>query len=405
MKTSIWITIISIIAPHPVRTTVVYKLEELPPHLAAWDRLAWKAPQRIPVLSPLWVDAFLRHCLAANEKWFCIFAYAGDELIGVLPVISAPHPILGPQRPLLRTPADSFMTASGDIALAVDQAAMALAALLQQMDEEVQGHLGLKMEAVRQSSPVWAALQPGIRNCIILTDLDLKYSVIPVQGEFASYLASLGNLRRNLARYEKKLRSRGSVSVELRKGSAAREDFLPEFLTLEASGWKGRNGTAILNDQNQTAFFTTLVKNLAKQGRLEWHILRVQDRIVAAGMGVQCRRALIVPKIAYDEDYAEFMPGNLLTEEVIKDAFQRQDLDEINHMSNASWHSSWRMSHDRYTTVYLVRRRASALLFQLPPIAARSAYQEHVRPRIPLALKKAHQKFRRWIRMGYTGSR
>jgi CelD/BcsL family acetyltransferase involved in cellulose biosynthesis len=376
-----------------VRTIAVYNIDELAPHIPAWDRLTWETPQRIPTLSSVWVDAFLRHRLAANEKWFCIFAYTGDELIGVLTVIVSPHPILGKHRPLLRTPADAFMTTSGDIALAPNQAAKALSALLAQASREVPGHLGLELKAVRQNSPVLTALQSGIRGYIARKDRVSQYSLIDVQGDFANYLAKLGNLRRNLTRYRKKLDNRGSVSVELRKGSAAGEDFLPEFLKLEASGWKGHNGTAILNDQNRTAFFTTLVKNLAKQGRLEWHIIRVQDRIVAAGIGVQCRGALVLPKIAYDEDFSDCMPGNLLTEEVIKDALQRPEVVEINHMSNASWHASWRMSHDRYTTVHLVRRCASAMLFQLPPIAARSVYREHVRPRIPNALKEARRKF------------
>src|SRR4051794_11713024 len=102
----------------PVRTTTVYTLDELKPHIPAWDQLAWKSPQMNPMLSPAWIDAFLRHRLGAHERWFCIFAYIADELVGVLPVIVTPHPILGQQRPLLRTPSDTFMTFSGDIALA-----------------------------------------------------------------------------------------------------------------------------------------------------------------------------------------------------------------------------------------------------------------------------------------------
>jgi hypothetical protein len=381
------------IRSYPVRTTTVYKLDELKPHIPAWDRLAWKAPQMSPMLFPAWVDAFLRHRLAANERWFCVFAYIGDELIGVLPVIVTPHPILGQQRPLLRTPSDDFMTFSGDIALAPSQALRAFPALLAQIDREVPGHLGLELKAVRQSSPVWAALQVGIHNHIVRTGSISRYSVIDVKGEFANYFASLGSLRRNLTRYHKRLKGRGAVSVELKKRSAAGEDLLPEFMALEASGWKGRNGTAILNDRNQTAFFSTLVKNLAKQERLEWHLIRVGDQIVAAGIGVRCSGALVLPKIAYDEDYAECMPGNLLTGEVIKDAFECPELVEINHMSNASWHTSWRMSDDRYTDVHLVRRCTSAMLFQLPRIATRSIYQEHVRPRIPNVLKEASRKF------------
>src|SRR5258708_7848040 len=85
------------------------------------------------------------------------------------------------------------------------------------------------------------------------------------------------------------------------------------------------------------------------------------------------------------------MPGSLLTKEVIKDAFQNQELTQINHMSNASWHNSWRMTQEEYVNVHLLRRSAAAVLLHLPRLAARSAYQDHVRPHI----KEAYRKYMR----------
>ena len=57
--------------------------------------------RRSPTLLPGWVDAYLRHRLKPNEGWFCSFAYADHDLVG-LPVIVAPHPVLGSRCPLLR---------------------------------------------------------------------------------------------------------------------------------------------------------------------------------------------------------------------------------------------------------------------------------------------------------------
>jgi hypothetical protein len=387
---------LQVCCPDQVQATTASTFDDLVPHLAAWDRLAWEAPQALPTLSPAWIDAFLRHRLAEDERWLCIFAYLGDILIGVMPIIVAPHPIFGKKRPLLRTPHDSFATSSGDIALSPTHAKAALQALLSQLDHEVPGHLGVELRAVRQNSPIWAALQSIPRGYMFKTGLEASYSVIDVQGNFPDYLSKLGNLRRNLVRYRKRLSEKGSVSVELRKGDDVDEEFLAAFLKLEAAGWKGRNGTAILSDSNQTEFYSTLIRNLIKHGRCEWHILRVDSRVIAAGIGVQCRGALMLPKIAYDEEFSDCMPGNLLSEEVIKDAFERPDVTEINHMSNASWHNSWRMSQDRYTSVHLVRRDVSAWLLHWPVVAAYSAYQGYVRPRVPAALRDARRALLRW---------
>ncbi|WP_404289337.1 GNAT family N-acetyltransferase [Microvirga sp. RSM25] len=138
-----------------------------------------------------------------------------------------------------------------------------------------------------------------------------------------------------------------------------------------------------------------MIRNFAARGRWEWHVIRVGERVVALGMGVLCGRTLMLPKITFDEAFADCMPGSLLTAEVIKHAFSSPELDEINHLSEAGWHGLWRMSQDKYVDVYLIRRSIVSLLFQLPRIAMRSAYQDFVRPRIPAVVREAYRKFKR----------
>jgi hypothetical protein len=176
---------------------------------------------------------------------------------------------------------------------------------------------------------------------------------------------------------------------------AVTEDFLAEFLDLEASGWKGRNGTAIANSPAATAFFSRLVRNFAAQGRFEWHAIRVEGRLVVAGMGTRCGASLMLPKYAFDEDFVDCMPGSLLTEEIFKDAFSRAELTEINHMSDAMSDRLWHMPCDAYVDAHLIRRAVLPMVSHLPHIAAWCAYQDHVRPRIPAALKEAWREYRR----------
>jgi hypothetical protein len=266
--------------------------------------------------------------------------------------------------------------------------------LLDELRRQVPGHLGLHLQAVRQSSPVWRALQDKPEGYLVYRGQSSMYAYLDVQGDFDRYFADLGKMRQNLRRGRRKLEARGAVSVEMRRGSAAGEDFLVEFLGLEASGWKGRMGTAILNDPNMVAFYNSLVRNFAAQGQLEWHNLRVDGRLVAAQLGIRCGASLVLPKYAYDEEYAEGIPGHILIEEVVKEAFARPEVSEINPMSYGSQHQLFRMGCDEYTGVHLVRRTAATALFHLPRIAMRSLYQDHVRPRIPQSVKQAYRKFK-----------
>ncbi|WP_201835051.1 GNAT family N-acetyltransferase [Microvirga zambiensis] len=376
-----------------IRTTTVRDFDALAPHVLAWDRLAWESPQNGWTLLPGWVDAFLRHQLKPNENWFCSFAYAGDRLVGVLPVIVTPHALLGHRSPQLRTPSDERMDNSGDIALAPGCAAVALKALLAEIAREVPNHLGLYLRAVRHNSPVWRALRDGASGYIVRSGPCRRYSFLDVRGDSSSYWVSLGKMRQNLRRRRRRLEKRGAVSVDMRKGSRAGENFLAEFLALEASGWKGRMGTAILNDPKLVAFYTTLVRNFANQGRLEWHGIRVGSRLIAGQLGVRCREALILHKYAYDEDFAECSPGHLLTEEVIKEAFSCRDLAELSPMSEAHQCRLWHMTPDKYTDAHLVRCNVLPLAFHLPHIAAIAIYHNHVVPRIPEAVKQIYRRF------------
>src|SRR5262249_11818964 len=86
-----------------LRIEVVRDPEALARYADAWDRLALEAPQRLPMLSHAWVSSYFEHLLEPNETWCCVFAYEGDELVGVLPVVAAPHPLFGSSQPRLRT--------------------------------------------------------------------------------------------------------------------------------------------------------------------------------------------------------------------------------------------------------------------------------------------------------------
>jgi CelD/BcsL family acetyltransferase involved in cellulose biosynthesis len=379
--------------PPALRTITVRDFGALAPHHAAWDRLACEAPQKLPMLLPGWIDAFLRHRLKASQHWLCCFAYVGERLVGVLPVIVTPHWLLGASRPYLSTPIDAH-TPSGDVLLASEHAEAAFRALLAEVGRQVPNHLGLEIKAIRQSSPMRDTLKRDFADYSIRRTRHSMYSFLDVTGDFDSYLAGLGNMRKNLRRYRRKLENRGSVSVELRTGATADAQFLPEFLDLEASGWKGRCGTAIANSPSTVAFYETLIRNLAAQGRWEWHVIRVGERIVAAEMAVCSQASLVLLKYTFDEDFADCRPGHLLTEEVYKDAFSRSKIDEINHMSLSASDQYWRMAQDEYVDVHLVRRHAAAILLQLPPFIMRSMYQDFVRPRIPTFLKQTYHKFK-----------
>lgn len=382
-----------------MRIETVRSLNGLEAHREAWDRLAEAAPQQIPTLTPVWVEAYLRHALAASEDaasdaWLCCFAYAGERLVGVLPLVPEPHPVLGRRHPRLRTLRVGDFSTSGDVLLAPDMAGAALRALLAEADRAVPGHVGIQIQAVHEVSPLWAAIRDGVPGYTVHTHARYRYSYVDTTGSLEDYMNGLGKMRRNLKARRKKLDAHGVVTFGIGPDGAEDPAHLDAFLALESGGWKGRNGTAIRDRADITAFYRTLARNFAALGRWEWQFAHVGDRLIAAGMGIRCGRTVMLPKIAFDEEFSAAMPGNLLTEAVTRAAFEDPATDALAHMSSAPWHESWRMAAHRYDDLYLVRRTLAGTLFQRPFAGGLAFYKTEIAPRIPARVKQWRETLR-----------
>lgn len=104
----------------------------------------------------------------------------------------------------------------------------------------------------------------------------------------------------------------GAMSFRRRRGEAARVA-LPEFLALEAAGWKGKAGTAIARLPQALAYFDSLAAHFAAADALQIDTLLLDDRPLAMGLLVESAGTRHFLKIAYDETQARHSPGRALT--------------------------------------------------------------------------------------------
>src|SRR5207237_2342580 len=85
------------------------------------------------------------------------------------------------------------------------------------------------------------------------------------------------------------------------------------FLALEASGWKGRRGTALSQDAGDAAFIRRAAVALAERGQCEIVTLRAGTTAIAAGIVPRHRDRAFYFKIGVDEAFAKLSPGVQLT--------------------------------------------------------------------------------------------
>jgi CelD/BcsL family acetyltransferase involved in cellulose biosynthesis len=96
-----------------------------------------------------------------------------------------------------------------------------------------------------------------------------------------------------------------------------------DFLVLEASGWKGRAGTAAACRDDIRRFIKAALGTLAVEGKVAVHRLLLDGRAIAAAITLRSDAMAWFWKIAYDENLARYSPGvvlaTALTEELADD--------------------------------------------------------------------------------------
>lgn len=121
---------------------------------------------------------------------------------------------------------------------------------------------------------------------------------------------------RELRRQWRKLDEIGELTYSVARQPADIRLRMEEFLLLEASGWKGRAHSAMINDRYRAAFAREAVTNLAETDGVRIHTLDLDGRAIASMIVFLSGGEAYTWKTAYDEAYARLSPGKLLVAEL-----------------------------------------------------------------------------------------
>ena len=129
---------------------------------------------------------------------------------------------------------------------------------------------------------------------------------------------------RELRRSGRRLSDAGALLFTTASEPAAVAAGVEDFFAVEASGWKGEAGTAAAHHEEVTSFIKAALPRLAEEGKVAVHRLLLDGRAIAAAITLHSGDTAWYWKTAYDENFARFAPGVLLsaalTEELAADA-------------------------------------------------------------------------------------
>ncbi|MFT4099144.1 MAG: GNAT family N-acetyltransferase, partial [Rhodoblastus sp.] len=130
--------------------------------------------------------------------------------------------------------------------------------------------------------------------------------------------------RRTLGRLRRRLAERGELTTRVIAGAAV-EDEMEAFFELEASGWKGRRGTALASSIRTLALARGFIRGLAREGRCKIARLDLDGAPVAAAVLVYAGETAFYWKMAFDERYAAYSPGAQLMVELSRTMLAEPD--------------------------------------------------------------------------------
>lgn len=276
---------------------------------AEWDALADRHPD--PFMQRDWLGPWSRAFGSPDDVELCLIWRKGSLVAaapflrsgGRLEVMANLHtPVF---RPMARDPA-----ALEVMSLAIGRAGAGALTLGPLADE-----------------PATARLIAGSRRARRLVAVETIY-VSPVaetaDGDYERYRQSRGRGWKSLE--QKVRRAARQHEVELRVMCTADygATFLEEGLRLEAAGWKGAAGTAMLSAPHTARFYRDMCAGFAGRGELALSGMWFDGTLVAFDLGLVFGARYWGLKAAYDQRQRKLSPGLLMARATIEESFRRR---------------------------------------------------------------------------------
>jgi Acetyltransferase (GNAT) domain len=122
-----------------------------------------------------------------------------------------------------------------------------------------------------------------------------------------------GKKLKELRRQRHRLAEHGAVHFDVAQTPSDVAAAVENFMALEASGWKGKRGTALIQHDGDASFARRATAALAETGQCQIVTLRAGDTPVAAAIVLRHQDRAFYFKLGVDERFAKFSPGVQLT--------------------------------------------------------------------------------------------
>jgi len=312
----------------------------------AWEELAAHALEHNPFYEP-WV---LLPALAANggdEALVCVQLWRKGRLEGLFPFVREPRFKGLPFSALRSWRHSSHMLCTPLVRAGAH--ADCIRALIRWLREDGVGAAAVELRYLPGDGAFSGALMDVAREdaAFVVATEHFTRALLRKDVDAERYLSSAlsPETRKDMRRKERRLRERGELRrVALQPGDDANR-WIAEFLALEASGWKGRQGSALACTPGNRSFASAVLTEGHRRGKLQLVGIDCGGRPVSRCCNLLAGEGAYAYRSAYDEAYAEFSPGVMAEIESIRSFHATPGvawMDSITDPDNATLNRLWK---------------------------------------------------------------
>jgi CelD/BcsL family acetyltransferase involved in cellulose biosynthesis len=345
-----------------VHVKVITEYSEFAALASIWNRLLERSGIEHPFLTHEWITVWW-NCFAEGATPYIITVISGTEIIAIAPLMLTRSRLYGCSVRHLRAIGNVY-TERFDLLLG-DRPQEACELLWTYLKAHADEWDVLELRQLPCDSSALEQLPPLIEadGYPLGRWLANEAPYVAIRQPWDAYSHSLKKAHRsNLRNHMRQLERQGPVVLDIVAIDDRWEADMEDALKLEAVTWKVAEGTSLRSRRESDMFYRLMLQRAAQLGWLHMCFLKVGPVRIAVRISLLYRNKLFMLKSGYDEAYHRYSPGQVLTERLLREAWE-QKLDEVDFLGDAErWKLSWATDRRSHSWLFAFPNRMKSRL-------------------------------------------
>ncbi len=319
-----------------IQTTTIKNVESFIKLRTEWNDLLKETGNQTPFIRHEWLSAWWT--AYGKDKELCVVCFKkGGRLVGFIPLMRYQSKFLGMNLAVLGFMANHWVEL--DIVATAAEREDCLKNFLKMVQKEKRMVI---LSHFCETSPVferWLELLSQASLKFKLKKMSVPY--IKLEDSWEGYLKK--RTYRFRAEYKKKFKSlkeKGTYQLVRYQKNSDFNDALKQAEEIVVNSWQGKNGVAILSQEEGKFFYQELIKTWGPLEQIDISILKLDDKPLAYLIGFIAEGCFHVFDTGYDDNYKNDSPG-MVIHNLLLEILHSSGLKEFNFGYMADYKKRW----------------------------------------------------------------